>query len=90
MTTIVPVTVPLYDVSQDNTTVGENFALNGAPTPSQSFSEDYTEGGSNTDSGVESAEHSIGADPEEDPPALPSLESRAAPSAPEEDSVELD
>jgi hypothetical protein len=90
MNTIVPITVPIYDVSQDNTAAGEIFAPNGAPAPSQSFSEDYTEGDSNTDSGAESAEHSIGADPEEDPPALPSLDSLAVPSAPEEDSVELD
>jgi hypothetical protein len=42
MTTIVHVTVSLYDASQDTTAAGGNVAPNGAPTPSQSFSEDHT------------------------------------------------
>jgi histone deacetylase 1/2 len=90
MTTIVPVTVPLYDVSQDNTAAGEIFAPNGAPTSSHSFSEDYTDGGNNTNYRAESAEPSTSDDPEEDTPASPSLDSRAASSAPEDASVELD
>ncbi|KAK1653631.1 hypothetical protein QYE76_071436 [Lolium multiflorum] len=90
MTTIVPVMVPLYDAPPDITAASGNFAPNDAPTPSQSLSEDHNEGGPHTDSGVESADPSIGADPEEDPPASPSLGSRAASPAPEEDSVALE
>ncbi|KAK1653449.1 hypothetical protein QYE76_071254 [Lolium multiflorum] len=87
MTTIVPVTVSLYDASQDIVATGENPAQNDAPTPSQSLSDDSVEGGSHTDSGADSADPSVGMDPEEDPPASPTLGSRAASPAPEEDPV---
>jgi hypothetical protein len=87
MTTIVHVTVPLYDVLQDTTVVAENCAQNGVHTPSQSFSDDYTAGGSDTDTRADAAEPSTGADPEEDTPASPSLGSRAASPEPEDDSV---
>jgi hypothetical protein len=90
MTTIVPVMVPLYDAPRDTTAAGENSAQNDAPTPSQSLSEDHVEGGPNMDSGSESADPSIGTDPEEDSPASPSLGSHAASPAPEEDSLEPD
>jgi hypothetical protein len=87
MTPIVPVTVSLYDVLQDTTVVDENRAQNDVPTPSQSFSNDYTAAGSDTDTGADSVEPSTGAASEEDTPASPSLGSRIASPEPEEDPV---
>jgi hypothetical protein len=87
MTTIVPVTVPLYVASQDPPAAGENYAPNDAPTPTQSLSEESVDRGSGTDSGAASADSSVGTDPEEDPPASPSLGSRAVSPTPEDDTV---
>ncbi|XP_071683600.1 uncharacterized protein [Lolium perenne] len=83
MTTIVPVTVPLYDAPQDTTDAGETTAPHNAP-------EAHTDDGSNLASTADSVNTSVNADPEEDPPASPSSGSRAASPAPEEGSAALE